>query len=34
VVDDRVGGYMDNGMDDWMDIDEAEEDIENRNKLV
>lgn len=36
VVDDGVGGYMDNGMDDWVGGDdrdgESEEDIDRRKQ--
>jgi DNA polymerase alpha subunit A len=38
VVDDGVGGYMDNGMDDWTggndEAEESEEEIETRRKCV
>jgi DNA polymerase alpha subunit A len=36
VVDDGVGGYMDNGMDDWMgggeEDEESEEEIETKRR--
>jgi hypothetical protein len=36
VVDDGVEGYMDNGMDDWADVDgsESEEEVNTRHKRI
>lgn len=33
VVDDGVGGYMDNGMDDWTGQDDADEEADEEEDL-